>query len=155
MVDFINKDKQDKTTAMPLLPLRDVVVFPHMIVPLFVGRERSIFALESAMKFEKSIFLVAQKNAKKDEPHEEDIYNVGTIGTIIQLLRLPDRTVKVLVEGRVRGVIKEYDGLVIRSATKVTQAIIDSAENLKVIGRAGSVSTMLTLSQPASGGSSS
>ncbi len=108
MVDFINKDKQDKTTAMPLLPLRDVVVFPHMIVPLFVGRERSIFALESAMKFEKSIFLVAQKNAKKDEPHEEDIYNVGTIGTIIQLLRLPDRTVKVLVEGRVRGVIKEY-----------------------------------------------
>lgn len=108
MVDFISKEKEDNTTAMPLLPLRDVVVFPHMIVPLFVGRERSISALESAMKYEKSIFLVAQKNAKKDEPHEEDIYNVGTIGTIIQLLRLPDRTVKVLVEGRIRGVIKEY-----------------------------------------------
>ncbi|MCG6533736.1 MAG: endopeptidase La [Syntrophales bacterium LBB04] len=108
MVDLIKKEKEDKTTSMPLLPLRDVVVFPHMIVPLFVGREKSISALESAMKYEKSIFLVAQKNAKKDEPHEEDIYNVGTIGTIIQLLRLPDRTVKVLVEGRVRGVIKEY-----------------------------------------------
>jgi len=106
MVDLIKKE--DRTTAMPLLPLRDVVVFPHMIVPLFVGREKSISALESAMKYEKSIFLVAQKNAKKDEPHEEDIYTVGTIGTIIQLLRLPDRTVKVLVEGRVRGVIKEY-----------------------------------------------
>lgn len=108
MVDLMNNEKEDNTTAMPLLPLRDVVVFPHMIVPLFVGREKSISALESAMKYEKSIFLVAQKNAKKDEPHEEDIYNVGTIGTIIQLLRLPDRTVKVLVEGRVRGVIKEY-----------------------------------------------
>ena len=108
MGDVIKREKEDKSTAMPLLPLRDVVVFPHMIVPLFVGREKSISALESAMKYEKSIFLVAQKNAKKDEPQEEDIYDVGTIGTIIQLLRLPDRTVKVLVEGRIRGVIKEY-----------------------------------------------
>ena len=79
-----------------------------MIVPLFVGREKSIAALEWAMKYEKSIFLVAQKNAKKDDPSEEDIYTVGTIGIIIQLLRLPDRTVKVLVEGRKRGVIREY-----------------------------------------------
>jgi ATP-dependent Lon protease len=87
MVDVINRDKQDKTTAMPLLPLRDVVVFPHMIVPLFVGRERSIFALESAMKYEKSIFLVAQKNAKKDEPHEEDIYTVGYCVCLIEQSR--------------------------------------------------------------------
>ena len=101
-------DDQNKTVVMPLLPLRDVVVFPHMIVPLFVGRERSIAALESAMKDEKSIFMVAQKNAKKDDPSQEDIYLVGTIGIIIQLLRLPDGTVKVLVEGKMRGTIKEY-----------------------------------------------
>jgi len=101
-------DDQEKTIVMPLLPLRDVVVFPHMIVPLFVGREKSIAALESAMKYEKGIFMVAQKNAKKDDPNQEDIYNIGTIGIIIQLLRLPDGTVKVLVEGKTRGVIKEY-----------------------------------------------
>jgi ATP-dependent Lon protease len=99
---------QNKQFVIPLLPLRDVVVFPHMIVPLFVGREKSIAALESAMKDEKSIFMVAQKNAKKDDPSQEDIYRVGTIGIIIQLLRLPVGTVKVLVEGKVRGSIKEY-----------------------------------------------
>jgi ATP-dependent Lon protease len=99
---------QNKQVVIPLLPLRDVVVFPHMIVPLFVGREKSIAALESAMKDEKSIFMVAQKNAKKDDPSKEDIYLVGTIGIIIQLLRLPDGTVKVLVEGKMRGAIKEY-----------------------------------------------
>ncbi len=108
MLDIVNKEENDKTTAMPLLPLRDVVVFPHMIVPLFVGREKSIAALESAMKYEKGIFLVAQQNAKNDDPQAEDLYSVGTVGIIIQLLRLPDRTVKVLVEGRARGVIKEY-----------------------------------------------
>jgi ATP-dependent Lon protease len=103
-----NDNIQDKTNIIPLLPLRDVVVFPHMIVPLFVGREKSIAALESAMKYEKGIFMVAQKNAKKDDPTEEDIYRVGTIGIIIQLLRLPDGTVKVLVEGKTRGAIQEY-----------------------------------------------
>ena len=93
---------------IPLLPLRDVVVFPHMIVPLFVGREKSIAALESAMKLEKGIFMVAQKNAQKDEPTENDIYRVGTLGIIIQLLRLPDGTVKVLVEGKQRAGVREY-----------------------------------------------
>ena len=100
--------EKGKIIAIPLLPLRDVVVFPHMIVPLFVGREKSIAALESAMKYEKGIFMVAQKNAKKDDPNQDDIYNIGTIGIIIQLLRLPDGTVKVLVEGKTRGAIKEY-----------------------------------------------
>jgi ATP-dependent Lon protease len=103
-----NDEKEKKTIAVPLLPLRDVVVFPHMIVPLFVGREKSIFALEYAMKYEKGIFMVAQKSAQKDDPREEDIYSVGTIGIIIQLLRLPDGTVKVLVEGKKRGIIKRY-----------------------------------------------
>jgi len=108
MSDEQNQNAPDKANVIPLLPLRDVVVFPHMIVPLFVGREKSIAALESAMKYEKGIFMVAQKNAKKDDPGEEDIYRVGTIGIIIQLLRLPDGTVKVLVEGKTRGAIKEY-----------------------------------------------
>ena len=108
MTEEQSYNNQEKTNIIPLLPLRDVVVFPHMIVPLFVGREKSIAALESAMKYEKGIFMVAQKNAKKDDPAEEDIYRVGTIGIIIQLLRLPDGTVKVLVEGKTRGAISEY-----------------------------------------------
>ena len=108
MFDEKIENEQEKTAIIPLLPLRDVVMFPHMIVPLFVGREKSIAALESAMKYEKSIFMVAQKNAKDDDPKKEDIYQVGTIGIIIQLLRLPDGTVKVLVEGKARGVITEY-----------------------------------------------
>lgn len=96
-----NKEKNPQNElTMPLLPLRDVVVFPHMIAPLFVGREKSIRALESAMKDDKGIFLATQREAQKDDPAEGDIYPSGTIGQIIQLLRLPDRTVKVLVEER-------------------------------------------------------
>ncbi len=101
-----NNEKENKGMVIPVLPLRDVVVFPYMIVPLFVGRERSVSALESAMKMDKGIFLAAQKNAQKDEPTEDDIYRIGTIGTIIQLLRLPDGTVKVLVEGKKRATDK-------------------------------------------------
>ncbi|MBW2650683.1 MAG: endopeptidase La [Deltaproteobacteria bacterium] len=107
MFDFKEEEKKDRM-MIPLLPLRDVVVFPHMIVPLFVGREKSINALESAMRHEKGIFLAAQKSAEIDEPVENDVYTVGTIGNIIQLLRLPDGTVKALVEGVKRGVIKSY-----------------------------------------------
>ncbi|MCC6993860.1 MAG: LON peptidase substrate-binding domain-containing protein, partial [Deltaproteobacteria bacterium] len=93
---------------VPLLPLRDIVVFPHMVVPLFVGREKSIAALEEAMQHDKEIFLSAQKKAKTNEPSEDDIFAVGTLGTIVQLLRLPDGTVKVLVEGKRRGRIKKF-----------------------------------------------
>jgi len=110
MFDF-NKSKEEQgknTISIPLLPLRDVVVFPHMIAPLFVGREKSINALESAMEHGKEIFLAAQKTAEIDEPAEDDIYTVGSIGNIIQLLRLPDGTVKALVEGVKRGVVKDY-----------------------------------------------
>ncbi len=104
-----NKEKNPQNElTMPLLPLRDVVVFPHMIAPLFVGREKSIRALESAMKDDKGIFLATQREAQKDDPAEGDIYPSGTIGQIIQLLRLPDGTVKVLVEGKSRGEIREY-----------------------------------------------
>ncbi|MBF1800607.1 MULTISPECIES: endopeptidase La [Alcanivoracaceae] len=88
---------------IPLLPLRDVVVYPHMVIPLFVGREKSIAALETAMASDKQIMLVAQRNASDDDPGEKDIYRVGTVSTILQMLRLPDGTVKVLVEGGGRG----------------------------------------------------
>ncbi|MDX8395279.1 MAG: endopeptidase La, partial [Mariprofundaceae bacterium] len=84
---------------LPILPLRDIVVFPHMIVPLFVGREKSVYALEEVMQSGKQILLLAQKDPDKDEPTIEDLYNVGTVGTVLQLLKLPDGTIKVLVEG--------------------------------------------------------
>src|SRR5699024_884172 len=87
---------------VPVLPLRDVVVFPHMAIPLFVGREKSIAALEAAMAEDKEVLLVAQRAADTDDPGEHDIYNVGTLAAILQLLKLPDGTVKVLVEGRER-----------------------------------------------------
>ncbi|MCG5547993.1 endopeptidase La [Halorhodospira halochloris] len=91
----------------PLLPLRDVVVYPHMVIPLFVGRERSINALESAMESDKRIFLVAQRNAEVDEPAGGDLYSYGTVATILQMLKLPDGTVKVLVEGSERAQLVE------------------------------------------------
>jgi ATP-dependent Lon protease len=97
-----------RTSLYPVLPLRDIVVFPHMIVPLFVGREKSVRALEDVMKDDKQILLVAQKDAAKDDPTPADIYPVGTIGTVLQLLKLPDGTVKVLVEGGGRARILRY-----------------------------------------------
>jgi ATP-dependent Lon protease len=95
-------------SRVPLLPLRDIIVFPHMVVPLFVGRQKSIKALEEAMNKQKFILLAAQREAKTNEPAEEDIYRVGTLGTVVQLLRLPDGTVKVLVEGKKRARIVRY-----------------------------------------------
>jgi len=92
----------------PVLPLRDIVVFPHMIVPLFVGREKSVRALEDVMKEDKQILLVTQKNAAQDDPSASDIFTVGTVGTVLQLLKLPDGTVKVLVEGGQRARIVRF-----------------------------------------------
>ena len=93
---------------MPVLALRDVVVYPHMVIPLFVGREKSIRCLEAAMDSDKQIFLVAQKDASVDEPEQDDLYEVGTIATVLQLLKLPDGTVKVLVEGNKRGKMQVF-----------------------------------------------
>ncbi|TCV87362.1 endopeptidase La [Sulfurirhabdus autotrophica] len=94
--------------TLPLLPLRDVVVFPHMVIPLFVGRPKSIKALETAMESGKNILLVAQKSAAKDEPTPEDLYEIGSVASILQMLKLPDGTVKVLVEGEKRSNILEF-----------------------------------------------
>jgi ATP-dependent Lon protease len=93
---------------LPVLPLRDIVVFPHMIVPLFVGRDKSVRALEDVMQDDKQILLVTQKNAGEDDPAPEDIYEIGTVATVLQLLKLPDGTVKVLVEGVQRARVAEY-----------------------------------------------
>ncbi|ORT73234.1 endopeptidase La [Pseudomonas mosselii] len=99
-----------KTTLdLPLLPLRDVVVYPHMVIPLFVGREKSIEALEAAMTGEKQILLLAQKNPADDDPGEDALYRVGTVATVLQLLKLPDGTVKVLVEGEQRGAVERFN----------------------------------------------
>ncbi|MFT5441923.1 MAG: ATP-dependent Lon protease, partial [Myxococcota bacterium] len=120
MVFFKNEDDDGKgaseegspsspNRAIPLLPLRDIVVFPHMVVPLFVGRAKSIQALEDAVEGGRELMLAAQRQAGDEDPTEEDIYSVGTLGKIIQLLRLPDGTVKVLVEGRSRARIDSYE----------------------------------------------
>ncbi len=100
--------KKSSRLQVPLLPLRDVIIFPHMVVPLFVGREKSINALEEAVNKKSELFLVAQKQAGTVNPSEKDIYTVGTIGTILQILKLPDNTVKVLVEGKKRAEIKNF-----------------------------------------------
>lgn len=93
---------------LPLLPLRDVVVYPHMVIPLFVGREKSIEALEAAMTGDKQILLLAQKNPADDDPGEDGLYRMGTVATVLQLLKLPDGTVKVLVEGEQRGQVERF-----------------------------------------------
>ncbi len=100
----------DQLTAIPVLPLRDVVVYPHMVIPLFVGREKSIRALEDAMENDKQILLVAQKSAAKDDPEPDDVFRIGTISSILQLLKLPDGTVKVLVEGNERARVVHFLG---------------------------------------------
>ena len=92
-------------SEVPVLPLRDVVVYPHMVIPLFVGREKSIQALDAAMQDNKQILLVAQKSASQDDPEIDDVYRMGTVASILQLLKLPDNTVKVLVEGNLIQIV--------------------------------------------------
>src|SRR5690242_8662127 len=112
-------------TVLPVLPLRDVVVFPHMVIPLFVGREKSIAALEQAMAADKRIVLLAQKSAETDDPGASDLYEVGTLAQVLQLLKLPDGTIKVLVEGNTRvrvSAIREIDGALSGEAVEIDGA---------------------------------
>ncbi|MGE0755272.1 MAG: LON peptidase substrate-binding domain-containing protein, partial [Alphaproteobacteria bacterium] len=104
----MQSETKTKTEVYPVLPLRDIVVFPSMVVPLFVGREKSVQALEEVVRREGKILLVTQKNGGVDDPKESDLYKMGTVGSILQLLRLPDGTVKVLVEGTTRARIIEF-----------------------------------------------
>ena len=131
-----NTSFTDETVELPLLPLRDVVVFPHMVIPLFVGRPKSIKALEVAMESGKGILLVAQKSAVKDEPEAEDLYSIGCVANILQMLKLPDGTVKVLVEGTRRariGGIQTLDGMFVAqaSATAVEEGVDHEVEALR------------------------
>ena len=101
-------DAGGQRVALPLLPLRDIIVFPHQVVPLFVGREKSIAAIDAAIARDKEIFLAAQKRPRTNTPSADDMFEVGTLGTIHQFHRLPDGTVKVLVEGRRRARIVRW-----------------------------------------------
>src|SRR5258705_8178924 len=103
-----------------VLPLRDIVVFPHMIVPLFVGREKSVRALEEVMGEEKQILLLTQKNAGEDDPSVDGLYRLGTLATVLQLLKLPDQAVRVLVEGKTRARVKGFS-----PRTEFFQALIE------------------------------
>ena len=119
------------TQSYPLLPLRDIVVFPHMIVPLFVGRDRSVAALETAMESDKEIFLVAQLDPGEDDPQRDDLYDVGVIATVLQLLKLPDGTVRVLVEGKERAkllALTTDDKTVMASVKPVGDTVDDSVD---------------------------
>ncbi len=126
-----------KTAIFPVLPLRDIVVFPHMIVPLFVGRDKSVKALEDVMQDDKQILLVAQKNAGQDDPAVEDIYEMGTIGTVLQLLKLPDGTVKVLVEGSQRAKIVRYteNDDFFQAEAELLDDAVDDSKDLEALSR--------------------
>ena len=117
----ITNSVSSEPLKLPVLPLRDIVVFPHMIVPLFVGREKSVRALEEVMNEEKQILLLTQKNAAEDDPSADGLYRVGTLATVLQLLKLPDQTVRVLVEGKVRARVKSFS-----PRTEFFQALIET-----------------------------
>ena len=119
----------DVTYTKPLLPLRDIVIFPSIVVPLFVGREKSIKALQEAMKTDKSIILVAQKNSEIDDPSEKDLFSFGCLSKVLQLLKLPDGTVKVLVEGQKRVKITNIKNDV--NFLKCDVEIADDTNNIK------------------------
>ncbi len=127
-----------KLIELPVLPLRDVVVYPHMVIPLFVGREKSIKALEAAMVGDKQILLIAQKSSKQDDPTRDDIYDVGTISSILQLLKLPDGTVKVLVEGECRAKLEdiiEQEEFLNADVCKVELETSENDDNIDILIR--------------------
>src|SRR6476619_3990154 len=125
-------------TSLPLRPLRDVVVFPHMVIPLFVGRPKSIKALDVAMDSGKYILLVAQKSAAKDDPSAEDLYAIGSVATVLQMLKLPDGTVKVLVEGahRARVVRVADEGEYLSAETATLPGDAGEAHEVEAMRRA-------------------
>ena len=154
---------ESQTQIFSVLPLRDIVVFPHMIVPLFVGREKSIRALEEVMKDDKQILLVTQKNAGNDDPGVEDIYRVGTISNVLQLLKLPDGTVKVLVEGQSRAGINAFienpdhfqvdaeilpdDGVDPRESEALARAVVTQFEQYVKLNKKVPPEVLVSLSQ--------
>ncbi|MFP4295980.1 MAG: endopeptidase La [Halothiobacillaceae bacterium] len=136
--DKVSEVIEGAPQVVPVLPLRDVVVYPHMVIPLFVGRERSIAALESAVKGDKQILLLAQKDSEKDEPAGGDLHQIGTLSSILQLLKLPDGTIKVLVEGGKRvsvGALHEVNGLMMADVLDVDETLGCEERELEVHAR--------------------
>ena len=127
---------------LPLLPLRDVVVFPHMVIPLFVGRPKSIKALEAAMESERRIMLVAQKAAAKDDPLVTDMFDVGCVSTILQMLKLPDGTVKVLVEGQQRARVNKIEEGELHFSANVTPVETLAEPEAKPRGKASEIEAL-------------
>ncbi|MGH1538401.1 MAG: LON peptidase substrate-binding domain-containing protein, partial [Gammaproteobacteria bacterium] len=129
----------DASQTVPVLPLRDVVVYPHMVIPLFVGREKSIQALDAAMSDNKQILLVAQKSAEIDDPQVDEIHQIGTLSTILQLLKLPDGTIKVLVEGVERAEVINYsednEFFSAQIALLETEELAEDEKELEVLAR--------------------
>ena len=128
----------NKTNNIPLLPLRDVVIFPSVVTPLFVGREKSIIALQASMAADKKIMLVAQKDAQIDDPSDKDIYTIGTVSTILQLIKLPDGTVKVLVEGNKRARIEKVKNFKDYLAADIgyvedSEEVLENSDSLEVL----------------------
>src|ERR1700741_3771353 len=115
--------------SLPLLPLRDIVVFPQMIVPLFVGRDKSVVALEKAMEADKDIFLVTQLDPAQDDPARDDLYSIGVVATVLQMLKLPDGTVRVLVEGRHRAALESVE-----EAADYLGATVSTLEDVEAAG---------------------
>ncbi|MFQ5345223.1 MAG: endopeptidase La, partial [Mariprofundus sp.] len=132
-----NTDAEAHQGILPVLPLRDIVVFPHMIVPLFVGRDKSVKALEEVMASDKKILLLAQKDASNDDPDADDLYSIGTLGNILQLLKLPDGTIKVLVEGGSRLVVDELiaDGEYLRGSYSLMPELSEDEHELEAVAR--------------------
>ena len=138
-----NKDSTKETKksvvklTVPLLPLRDVIIFPHMVVPLFVGREKSINALEECVNKKLDLFLVAQRQATTVSPGDKDIFEVGTLGTILQILRLPDNTVKVLIEGKRRARLRQYmeDDRMIQAVVEELPEVIENGTEIQALIR--------------------
>ena len=120
------------TRTLPVLPLRDIVVFPHRIVPLFVGREKSVAALEAAMGADKELFLVAQLDPSEDDPDRDALYDLGVIATAMQLLKLPDGTVRVLVEGAQRARLVE-----LKDADGHQEAVVELVEEQEAVNGDG------------------
>jgi ATP-dependent Lon protease len=138
MTQVAQSSTEQTLASVPVLPLRDVVVYPHMVIPLFVGREKSMRALEAAMDGERQILLVAQTGADIDDPVPGDLYTIGTVANVLQLLRLPDGTVKVLVEGQSRVVVDDYQDAddLLRANAHVIESIYDQGEReLEVVSR--------------------
>jgi len=151
------------TQTFPVLPLRDIVVFPQMIVPLFVGRDKSVAALEAAMGGDKEIFLVAQLDPAQDDPKEDDLYDIGVTATVLQLLKLPDGTVRVLVEGKTRGrlgELSEADGYLSATVAPVDdqpaegtevsalmRSVVDQFENYAKLNRKLPAETAVQLAE--------